>query len=211
MADDIILIAPGTGIQNTDSDTLNSTMDLVASGGTLSPAQQQLANVFASGGPGQVQSFLSGIKTAAPSSFVTAPTPKIPAFDFNQLLTPGFNPTMQTSQGPATAFTLGDRDMAEDVENLRLQNEKIAQEQTAADLKIRESLNRGVLPGMATQKNRLGLPILNLSSQTQSLLGQAQKNQARLREDMQKNLFGGIERRASVIGQVQRPPIAGLF
>lgn len=211
MADDIILIAPGVGIQNTDSDTLNSTMDLVASGGKLSPAQQQLANVF---NPGGVTSFLAGAKVQAPASFVTPPTVKTPAFDINQLLFPGFNMSAQPAQpprGPGTAFALGDQSLAEDVENLRLQNEKIAQEQKAADLKVRESLNKGVLPGAVTVKNRLGLPLLNLSSQTQSLLSQAQKNQQQLREDMQRNLFGGIERRASVIGQMQRPPIAGLF
>lgn len=210
MADDIILIAPGSGIQNTDSDTLNSTLDLVASGGKLSPAQQQLANVFSN--TGQVQSFLGGLKTQAPTSFVTPPTPTMPTLDFNQLFTPGFRSTPQTSMGPGTAFTLGDQSLAEDVENLRLQNTKIAEEQKAADLKVRESLNRGVIPGAATATNRLGIPQLNLSSQTQSLLSQAQKNQQKLREEMQRNLFGGgIERRSSVIGQPRSLPIAGLL
>jgi hypothetical protein len=50
----ILLITPGTGVQNFDADELNSALEAVAAGGDLSPQQQAIANslqgnVFAGG------------------------------------------------------------------------------------------------------------------------------------------------------------------
>lgn len=56
---DILLITPGSGVQNMDSGELNETLAAIAAGGTLTSAQQAMANslqtptqgnIFASGG-----------------------------------------------------------------------------------------------------------------------------------------------------------------
>lgn len=59
----IVLITPGSGVQEIDANELNSTLEAVAAGGQLSPTQQAMANALQT--PTQGNVFRSGTVDAA--------------------------------------------------------------------------------------------------------------------------------------------------
>lgn len=72
----VILITPGSGIQNFDADELNSAMEALASGGELSPQQQAIANSIAA--PTQGNVFAGGTPDTGTVKAVNREDPLIP-------------------------------------------------------------------------------------------------------------------------------------
>lgn len=72
MAGNIVLITPGSGYQQVSSEELNSTLEAVAGGQTLSTSQQTIANALQSAAPRQGNVFSGG----SPSSSQVQPVAK---------------------------------------------------------------------------------------------------------------------------------------
>lgn len=218
MANDVLLITPDGGTQTLSETDMHSTLDAMASGASLTPQQQTVANIFASpasaGNPApvlpktttaardQISGFLRGLEAApagAPvgvsaqqASSLAAASPKRQTLDLQGLLLPGVTQAFTSgaaAQGPAVGASLGDQSMAEEVENMRLMVEKQQLRRQMAVEQLRNQVMEGKGYTAASQAKRLGIPAAQIGLRPDYYEWQA-KNDYKAQQELSAVLTG---------------------